>query len=279
MTMQTTTTTAAAAMTTASEPSAVSPVIEILRDITRGGFAGAIVGTLAGGVGGRIAMRLAALLVPSSAGSFTENGNRIGDITVAGSLGLVLFGLIVGLIGGTIWVILSPWIPGRGLRRAILTMPLAVALGATGLIDGENPDFFILRHDPVVVALLLALVALIGLSIPLIDDWLDGRLPQPMAGHKGPAAFYTVVGLLGGVLVLPLVALGVLGSSDPAVLREGLALLVVGLATLGWWALRVRGWTRPPTILRVAARAGVLVAVVLGFVAAVPEVSDALGMT
>lgn len=263
----------------ASDRSAVSPIVEILRDITRGGFAGALAGIVVAGIGGRIVMRLAAILVPSSVGSFTGNGNRIGDITLSGSLGLVLFGLIVGLVGGTIWVILSPWIPGGGLRRAILTMPIAVALGATGLIEGENRDFRILQHDPGVVALLLALVALIGLSIALIDDWLDRRLPHPRAGQKGPAALYVVVTLLGAGLVFPFVVAGVVTSNDPATIRSGFVYLAIGLSTLGWWVMRVRGQPRPPTILTILGRTGLLAAVVLGFVETVPEVSRALGIT
>ena len=114
----------------ASERSVVSPAREILRDIAHGGFAGAIVGVVVAGLGGRLVMRLAAILQPGAIGAFSENGNRIGDITLLGSLGLVLVGLVIGLVGGTIWVVVSPWTPGTGPRRAIITMPMAVALGS-----------------------------------------------------------------------------------------------------------------------------------------------------
>lgn len=259
--------------------SGVWPVSEVLRDIARGGFAGAIVGIVMAGLGGRLVMRLAAILVPDSAGSFTGNGNRIGDITLSGSLGLVLFGLVVGLVGGTVWVIVSGWIPGVGLRRAILTMPVAIALGATGLIDGGNRDFRILEHDPRVVALLVALVALIGLSIALVDDWLDRRLPHAARGQTWAASLYAIVALLGAVLILPFVVGGYLTSEHPATVRVGLAVAVVGLSTLSWWVLRLGGHARPPTILTFVGRTALLAAVGFGFVATIPEVSRALGMT
>jgi hypothetical protein len=57
----------------------------------------------------------------------------------------------------------------------------------------------------------------------------------------------------------------------------GLALLVTALATVVWWGLRVSGQHPPPRNLLFAARAGLLAAVILGTVALVPEVAEALG--
>lgn len=272
------TTTAAPAVTTASEGSAVSPVHEILRDIARGGFAGAIVGIVVAGLGGRLAMRLATLLQPEAIGAVTENGNRIGAITLSGSLGLILNGLVFGLIAGTVWVVLSPWTPGVGLRRAILAMPIAVALGTSFLIEGDNRDFRILQHDPVVVASLIVLVALVGFSLPLAEDWLDRRLPHATSGRSVATWLYVIIALLGALLIFPIVIGGYLFTDHLATVRMGLALLVVGLSTLPWWTLRVRGQTWPPRILMIVGRTALLVAVMLGFVALVPEVSIALGI-
>lgn len=250
---------------------------EIPRDIARGGMAGAIVGIVVAGVGGRIVMRLAALVVPGATGALTENGNRIGDITLSGSLGLLLFaGLFFGVSAGTVWVVVSPWIPGVGLARAILAMPIAVALGTLGLIRSENRDFSVLGHDPTVVAMLIALVALIGLSIALVDGWLDRRLPHATSARTGAAMLYVIVTLLGAVLVLPLVVSGYFAPESRWV---GIALVVIGLATVYRWVLRFRGHPRPTTILTIAGRTALLAAVVLGFAAAVPEISGALGMT
>ena len=84
----------------------------ILRDIARGGLAGLAVGIVVGGIGGRLAMRLIALLIPESTGRFTENGARIGDITLGGTFALLLFGgVFAGIFVGTIWVVVSPWLP------------------------------------------------------------------------------------------------------------------------------------------------------------------------
>lgn len=261
---------------TARSGSAVGAVGEVLRDIARGGMAGAVVGILVAGLGGRIVMRLATIIVPSATGRFTENGNQIGDITLSGSLGLILFGgLFFGLAGGTVWVVVSPWIPGAGFRRAVLAMPVAVALTGISLIQGDNPDFRILQHDRLVVAMLLALVALTGMSIALFDDWLDRRLPEAGAGSKAAAALYLAVALAGGLLILPIV----IGGYFTADARLGLALLGVGLATLAWWALRSQGHASRPSQLLIAGRAALLVAVVLGVLDLAPEVAAAIGTT
>jgi hypothetical protein len=266
------------AAATVSDQTEFSRTGEVLRDIARGGIAGGIVGVLIGGLGGRLVMRLAALLNADAVGALTENGNRIGDITLGGTLFLILFGLIIGGLAGVIWVIVSPWIPGHTRVRALLTAGIAIATGTPLLIIGRNPDFVILDHDPKVVSLLVALVGLIGLSIALLDSWLDRRLPHAVTGRKGPAVFYAIVTLTGAVLVVPFVLLLFLTSDEYQLpLRAGYALLVVGLCTATWWGLRLRGRVSTPRGLVIAARGAVLVAVVLGVLTSLPHITRALG--
>jgi hypothetical protein len=252
---------------------------EILRDIARGGFAGAITGVVVAGVGGRIAMRLAALLVPQATGSSTENGFRIGDITLGGSLGLVFFGLLVGLLVGMLWVIISPWIPSSGVRRALLAIPIGVALGTNGLVDGENQDFLILRHNVVVVVVLIALVALIGFAVPLVDEWLDRHLPHAASNESGIARLYAVIAGIGAVLTIPLAVSGFFTAQAPLTLVSSLALVAVALCTLRWWTVRLRGTTVPTPRLATIARVALVLAVIFGFGATLPEVAGALGAT
>ncbi len=262
----------------AREQPGLSPTGEVLRDITRGGIAGAVAGMVVGGLGARLVMRLVATLHPDAVGALTENGNRIGDVTLGGTLFLVLFGLISGTLAGATWVIVSPWIPGPAGVRALLTAGVAIAIGTPLLIIGRNPDFVILDHDPRVVSLLVALVGLIGLSIALIDGWLDRRLPHAVTGRRGPGVFYATVTLVGAVLVLPFVLLVFLTSDEYQLpLRAGHALLGVGLCTATGWGLRVRGRASTPRNLVIAARGIVLVAVILGVLTSAPHISRALG--
>ena len=249
-------------------------LVEPLRDIARGGLAGLLTGILVAGVGGRLVMRAAALLVPEASGQFTENGNRIGEITLSGTTGLILAGgLFFGLSGAVVWVVVSPWIPGGPRTRSILAMPIAISLTGFALVQARNPDFQVLRHDPTTVGLLLALVALAGLVIAVLDARLDRRLPG--AGASGPAdVLYLTLAVAGGILIFPIVVAGYLGEERTL----GLALLAVGLATLINWALRFQRWPAAPTWLVIAGRGGLLIAVVLGLFALAPDVASAVGV-
>ncbi len=244
-----------------------------MRDIARGGLAGLLTGLLVVGIGGRIVMRAAALLVPEAAGRLTDNGNQIGEITLSGTLNLLLAGgLFFGLLGATIWVVISPWIPGGFRTRAVLAMPTAVSLTGVALVQARNPDFQLLRHDATTVVLLLALVAVAGLAIAGFDAWLDRRLPS--AGASGPVdAIYLAVALAGGILIFPLVVLTYLAGETAL----GLALLAVGFATLLHWTFRYQGDPSPPAWLVTAGRGGLLLAVGLGALALAPDVATALG--
>lgn len=249
---------------------------EVLRDITRGGLAGLIVGILLAGVGGRLVMRLAALLVPGSVGSFTENGNVIGVITLDGSLGLIIFvGLLFGALAGSLWVVISPWLPQRAATRVLLSIPVAIALGTFGLVDERNRDFPILGRDPLVIASLVLLVAAFGPALVVVDRWLDRRLPHAGPSDRGVIGGYAVVTAMGSVLTIVLVVPGFLGS---AMVLAGLALVAVGLCTLASWWFRVARLTAPPPGLTVIGRLGLTAATVAGLLVAGREVAGALGV-
>ena len=258
----------------------ISRAAEVVRDIARGGIAGIIVGLLVGGLGGRLVMRVATILHEDRVGMFTENGELIGRISVQGTLALMTFGgLGMGLLAGAIWVIVSPWIPGRGLARARVTAIAAIALGTPPLIQRTNPDFTILRHDPIVVVLLVGLVGLVGFSIATVDGALDARLPRAIGGFGISTTVYLVVTLIGLVLILPLtVAILIDQTEYDAPIRAGWALAVVGACTLTWWLFRLKGRSAPPKALWVAGTVSLLVAVVLGFVTSLPQILGAAGV-
>lgn len=263
----------AASTSTAVVEDLRSPTVAILREITRGGLAGLIVGVVVGGIGGRFVMRLAALLVPAADGGLTENGNVIGDITMNGTLSLFLFaGVAVGIVGGSLWVMVAPWLPVRLGRRAVAATVLAVPIATPGLVDASNPDFIVLRHDPAVVASLIGLIALFAIGLVLTERWLDHRLPHPAARSPVTTA-YALITAIGTVLTL-LVVVPTLLTSRVGV--SGYALVLVGLLTLASWILRVRGGDPADARLAVIARVALLVAVAAGSWASVTQVRGAL---
>jgi hypothetical protein len=260
----------------AAERSTPVAAYAIVRDIARGGLAGLVAGLVVAGVGGRIAMRVAALLVPAASGQFTENGNRIGEITVGGSLALIVFvGLLAAVAFGVAWVVVSPWLPRSTLGRGLVPIPAAIALGAFGLVNGTNPDFDVLGHDPRVVGALLALIALIPPVLALVDRWLEARLPHADDVESGAMRGYLLLvvtgAILGGLLIAPML---VDRRSQPF----AATVLVLGVLTLLWWRERLAGRAEPSGWLTSAARAVLVGGTVVGFAVLWDDLSAALAI-
>jgi hypothetical protein len=261
--------------TTARSATDMTATSEVFRDIARGGLAGLIVGILLAGIGGRLVMRLAALLVPDAAGSVTEQGFVVGVISLAGTMGLVVaMGLFAGAAVGAVWVVIRPWLPSTTTARAIVSVPIAIGLGTTILIDASNPDFFILGHDPVVIGSLVLLVAAFGPAMTLVDAWLDRHLPHPGPGGSAILTVYGVIAAIGSLLTLFVIAPFFLQPESRVV---GIALIVIGLATLASWGLRIAREREPGPRITWTARGAVTIATAAGLVAAAPEVLGALG--
>ncbi|MEK6720734.1 MAG: hypothetical protein AABZ33_08715 [Chloroflexota bacterium] len=242
----------------------------VLREITRGGLAGVVGGLIVGGIGGRIVMRIAALANPDATGLRTENGEIVGAITANGTLALILFGgLAAGLVAGVVWVVIRPWIPGSGLRRVVVTMPIAVALGGPVLVKASNPDFVILGPDGPLVAMLIGLVGVAGAAVATLDGWLDRRLPLPEAHPIRSIVVYGIVAGLGGLLAVPITLATYFQSNlrPEAFALMGLAVVAAGVATLLSWIGRITSGeveAMPAPVLPIVGRLGLLVAVAIG---------------
>jgi hypothetical protein len=218
-------------------------------------------------------MRLAALLVPASVGAHTENGNVIGDITLGGTFALLMFGgVAMGIVAGSLWVMLAPWLPTRAVPRAAIAAVIIGAIATPGLVSASNIDFIVLQRNPLVVASLIGLVALFGPALVVAERWLDRRLPHA-AGGSGPAFAYALVAAIGVVFTVAAVVPGLLSS---ALGVPGWLLLLVGFATLLGWVGRVRGDAPADPRLTVIVRGALVVAVVTGLVGTITEVRGAL---
>ena len=138
------------------------PVEEAFRALGSSLAAGIAAGVLVGGGGGRVVMRVSAIAADSD-GLLTEGGNRVGDITIAGTLALIVFGgALFGLLGGVVLYAGRPWLP-RGLAlRALLFAALLPLMGATTVITSENTDFRVLDPPGLNVAMFAALFVAFG---------------------------------------------------------------------------------------------------------------------
>ena len=129
------------------------------------------------------------------------------------------------------------------------------------------------------VGTLIALVGAVGFFISIVDGWLDRRLPVAASVRSRAASVYAAISLVGALLILPLVVLTFLGlSGDEGEVRRaplrpvGIGLLVVGVATVRWWFLRLHGADRPPRSLLLFGRASLAITVLLGLLIELPEI-------
>lgn len=163
--------------------------------------AGLVVGILIAGLGSRIVMRLLAVADSDAEGSFTENGNQIGEITLGGTSGLIAFvGLPFGLLAGLIVFAVRRWLPtGQPWRGLAFSAVLLALLGGT-VIDPDNIDFRLLEPAGLAIALFGLLFLAAGFWLPLLAErW----------GPGVPRVFYRLdVTIVGGALLAVVVVIG-----------------------------------------------------------------------
>lgn len=182
---------------------------------------GVVSGLVASGAGGRLAMRLLAATAGDSAqGRLTEAEEVVGDITVDGTIGFMIFGgLFFGLASAFVYVLMRKWLPaGRAGALAFGVFLLLVAATRVDPLRADNPDFDIVGPDSVAVAVFVALalfhalvlyavVGRVGRALPLIDMNPRGLLPY------APLVLLIPTALFGAVIVL-VALLGALLSTN-----------------------------------------------------------------
>lgn len=178
---------------------------ELVRDYASGAVAGLAAGIVVGGVGGRIVMRLASLIAGSDAlGMTTANGNIVGDFTLNGTIGLIVFaGALPGVFGGLLYAALGPWLVPLGRWRGVAFGVLLLAgLGST-VIDPANVDF--VRFISAALAALM--FATLFVAFGSLTAWIYGRLGRIRRGDAGGPQVLLWVGVLSSVLVIALLVI------------------------------------------------------------------------
>lgn len=200
----------------------MSSWIAVARHLGTASLAGVIAGIVVGGLLGRVVMRISGFMAgPALVGVHTENGNRVGDITFAGTIGLVAFvGVGLGLFGGVVYAAVEPWLrrlrPWHGLAYGVM---LLAALGFT-VLDPFNFDFTRFGVPALNVAMFAALFVLFGVA----TAWLFDAL-RHLRARTGTAA--RVVDILAWLALVPAIAALVLFLGGAAGLDPLIALLVV----------------------------------------------------
>ena len=218
--------------------------------------AAGIAGVLVGGLGSRIVMRLAALAAPEVRGTLTENGNVVGEITLEGTIALMIFGgLSSAVFGSGAFVVAKPWLPRRTVPRGFVFGAFLLAVTGPAVVDAANADFAILGDRLLNVTMFSSLFFAFGLVAASAFAVLDRRVPP--AASLSPRMW-----ALTAVLTLPVVP-GLLGVAFAFASQLGVPLIGAWIAMVSAPAVDRRGRHGIAQLIRVGATAAMVVLVAL----------------
>lgn len=163
----------------------------------------AVAGAIVGGIGSRVVMRLSALAAPEARGMATEAGNMVGEITLSGTVGLMLFaGIASAVFGAGASTVLRPWLPRGTVSRGLVIGLFLLALLGGVVIDPANADFVLLGDRALNVAMFSTLFIAFGLVASGTAAFLEARIARaPALSPRGWA-----VSLLVALPIVPGVA-------------------------------------------------------------------------
>ena len=216
--------------------------------------AAGIAGALVGGLGSRLVMRFAALAAPEVRGTLTENGNVVGEITLQGTIVLMIFaGLSSSVFGAGAFVVAKPWLPRGTVPRGLVFGAFLLALTGPAVVDAANADFVILGDRLLNVTMFSSLFVAFGLVASAASAFVERRVPP--AASLSPRMW-----ALTAVLALPVVP-GLLGVAFAFASQLGVPLICAWLAMISAPAVGRSGRNGLAQLLRIGATAAILVIV------------------
>lgn len=213
-----------------------------------------IAGALVGGLGSRLVMRLAALAAPEVRGAVTENGAIVGEITLTGTIALVVFaGVASTALGAGAFVLVKPWLPERTILRGMVFGGFLLATMGSSVIDAGNADFVILGDRLLNVVIFSALFLAFGAVASAAFSALEARVPEA-------AALSPRMWAVSAIFALPLIP-GVIGMAFGFGPRLGIPLIAASAAMVAVPSVERRGRRGLAQLIRVGATAAMLVVV------------------
>ncbi len=258
-------------------PDAELRAVALIRRTFALGLAGVLAGFVVGGLGGRIAMRISAIAAGDRLqGVTTDAGFRVGEITLGGTIELVVFGGVLSGAAGVIVIGLSrEWLPK--VLPGIVTGLFLLAVTGSLIIEADSRDFLILDPALLNIVMFAGLIVLFGTVVVPLSEVIERRL----ARSENPSSAY---GLLIPLLLGSLLAIPIFGSllfegfcecDDPPV-TMGVFFLLAAAATLLTWLREVRRGGPPRLWVRIGGWVGVSGATLFGAVRLFEEIERIL---
>ncbi|MGA9278032.1 hypothetical protein [Ilumatobacter sp.] len=141
---------------------------------------GVVAGITVIGGGGRLAMRLLAVTAGDPAqGRTTEAGETVGEITVDGTVGFVLFnGIFGGVAAASLYLLVRRFLPRARFGGATFGVGLLILAGTTiDPLRADNPDFDIVGPGWLSLVVFGALAVAFGIVLAGVLARLSQWLP------------------------------------------------------------------------------------------------------
>lgn len=210
--------------------------------------AGVPTGMVIGGAGSRLAMlALRATSSPSVIGVTSDDGFRIGQLTLSGTYNLLQLGAFVGMVGATAYLLVRPWLVGPPWFGDLTVGMASGTVVGSMLLHADGVDFRLLTPRWFAMALFIALPAVFGTAIgPAVRTMERRAKPTGWRQLVAPAVVLGVGpgSLLASLVVVPVLLLYTVVTERPS--RNGplgpvailsirafwLTLAIVGLVSL-----------------------------------------------
>jgi hypothetical protein len=185
----------------------------------------------------------------SVTGVISDDGFEIGQVTLLGTLGLIVFAAVFGLIGAAAYALVRPWLIGPPWFQNVTCALGAGAVVGSALIHADGVDFTLLKPTWLAIALFVAIPAGFGALIGPVLSWCDRPTSWVNVGTYRPwillvvalavspanivlAASIAVVMTVWRVVRGPLLGLGQIGVVRLVVRGAWLAIALLGLTVL-----------------------------------------------
>ena len=211
-----------------------------------------LIGGFIAGIGSRLFMRLAGFLtVGENRFRLTENEERVGEITLGGTMSLGLFGAGAGIVVILIYFAIRNRLPFEGWRRSSVFAVLLLLVFGYVIMDPSNPDYQLFGPTWLNVSTFSSLYLLMGFCCAQTYELSTGPGSR-LRGAKTKLALQIPLFLISaaicafGILVT-LISLFVGAPGLIVVAAAGLAWLVnryllQGRVSSSWMPAAVRPW-------------------------------------